>query len=70
MSKEWNLKVISINVNGIATDMWSKLRTLHRAKHDIILLQETKLKDTDLNDDLRYRWQQVSDGEAYTSPAV
>ena len=70
MTKEWNIKTISINVNGIATNMWSKLRTLHRCKFDIIMLQETKLKDIDLNDDLAYRWRQVSDGEAYSSPAA
>ena len=49
--------------------MWSKLRKLHRQRHDIILLQETKLKDEDKNDNLRYRWRQISNGEAYTSPA-
>ena len=49
--------------------MWSKLRKLHRQRHDIILLQETKLKDDDANDDLKYRWRQISNGEAYTSPA-
>ena len=70
MTNEWNIKTISINVNGIATNMWSKLRTLHRSKFDIIMLQETKLKDIDLNDDLAYRWRQVSDGEAYSSPAA
>ena len=50
--------------------MWTKLRTLHKNKHDIILLQETKLKDADLNDHLRYRWRQISDGEAFSSPAA
>ena len=60
----------SINVNGIASEMWTKLRTLHKAKYDIMLLQETKLKDADINDNLLYRWQQVSDGEAYSSPAA
>ena len=34
------------------------------------MLQETKLKDDDANDDLQYRWRQVSEGEAYTSPAA
>ena len=70
MTNQWNLKVVSINVNGIASEMWTKLRSLHRSKFDIILLQETKLKDADLNDDLLYRWGQVSDGEAFSSPAA
>ena len=70
MNNQWNLNVTSINVNGIASDMWSKLRMLHKARFDIITLQETKLKDAKLNDDLRYKWKQVSDGEAYTSPAA
>ena len=69
MDSSWKLTVISINVNGIKTDMWSKLRQLHRQRHDIILLQETKLKDDDANDDLCYRWKQTSNGEAYTTPA-
>ena len=34
------------------------------------MLQETKLKDADVNDDLVYRWKQISDGEAYTNPAA
>ena len=50
--------------------MWSKLRTLHKNRYDIILLQETKLTQTDTLDDLEYRWKQVSDGEAYTAPAL
>ena len=50
--------------------MWSKLRTLHKQKHDIIFLQETKLKDTDANDDLEYRWRITSNGAAYTNPAA
>ena len=70
MSKPWKLKVIAINVNGIKTDMWNKLRSLHKLRYDVILLQETKLLQDDLNDDLEYRWQQVSDGEAFTAPAA
>ena len=70
MENLWNITVVSINVNGFANDMWSKLRTLHKEKHDIILLQETKLKDADQNDNLMYRWKQVSDGDAYSSPAA
>ena len=52
------------------TDMWTKLRTLHRRRYDIIMLQETKLPDTDQNDDLTFRWKQTSNGEAYTTPAA
>ena len=70
MVNTWSLKVISINVNGIKTEMWTKLRTLHKQKHDIILLQETKLMQDDLNDDLAYRWQQISEGVAYPAPAA
>ena len=70
MNNPWNLKVISINVNGIKTDMWTKLRSLHKQRFDIVLLQETKLHHDDLNDDLIYRWKQVTDGEAYTAPAA
>ena len=70
MTRPWNIKVIVINVNGIKTDMWNKLRTIHKQRHDVILLQETKLMHEDLNDDLVYRWKQISDGEAYTSRAA
>ena len=70
MSTPWKLSTISINVNGIKTDMWSKLRSVHKLRYDIILMQETKLKDDDANDDLTYRWKQVAEGEAYTSPAI
>ena len=50
--------------------MWEKLRKLHKQKHDVILLQETKLMHDDLNDDLSYRWQQISEGVAYSAPAA
>ena len=70
MRPPWSLKIISINVNGIKTDMWSKLRHIHKKRYDITLLQETKLTHEDSNDDLTYRWQQISDGEAYTAPAA
>ena len=69
-NKPWKFKIISINVNGIKSEMWTKLRHLHRMRCDIILLQETKLTDPDTNDDLIYRWKQISDGDAYTGPAV
>ena len=70
MTKSWKLNVISINVNGIKSGMWTKLRTLHRKKHDIIMLQETKLKDDEANEDLQYRWKQISEGDSYTAPAA
>ena len=70
MNSPWNLNIISINVNGLKSDMWTKLRTLHKMRYDIILLQETKLTYTDMTDDLEYRWEQVSDGVAYTEPAL
>ena len=70
MSNLWNFSIISINVNGIASNMWHKLRKLHKAKYDVVLLQETKLKGADLNDNLIYRWQQITDGAAYVSPAA
>ena len=70
MTKPWKFKVISINVNGMKTNMWTKLRVLHKMKYDIILLQETKLTYEDLTDDLEYRWKQISDGDAYTTPAL
>ena len=70
MNKPWKLRIISINVNGIKTNMWTKLRALHKAKWDVVLLQETKLMDEDSNDDLIYRWKQITDGEAYTNPAA
>ena len=70
MTNQWKFTIISVNVNGVATDMWTKLRNLHKGKYDIILLQETKLKDADLNDNLRYRWKQISDGEAFVSHAA
>ena len=70
MTKQWNLKIVSINVNGISSDMWSKLRALHKARYDVITLQETKLKDAKLNDDLHYKWKQVTDGEVYSAPAA
>ena len=69
-NRPWKFKIISINVNGIKSEMWTKLRHLHKLRYDIILLQETKLMDADTNDDLIYRWKQISDGEAYTEPAV
>ena len=50
--------------------MWKKLRKLHKQKFDIILLQETKLHHEDLNDDLKYRWKQTTDGDAFTAPAA
>ena len=50
--------------------MWTKLRELQKLRYDIILLQETKLTHDDLTDDLQYRWKQVSDGEAFTTPAL
>ena len=70
MSIPWNLRIISINVNGILTDMWRKLRTIHKMKYDIILMQETKLMHSDQNDNLQYRWKQISDGSAYTAQAA
>ena len=70
MTKPWKLKVISINVNGVKSLMWSKLGELHKAQYDVIMLQETKLKDADVNDDLIYRWKQLSEGEAYSNPAA
>ena len=70
MTATWKINAISINVNGIKSDMWSKLRSIHKQRYGITFLQETKLKDADANDDLQYRWQQTSNGEAYTSPAA
>ena len=70
MNHPWNLRIISINVNGLKTDMWTKLRTIHKLRYDIILLQGTKLSQEDMTDDLVYRWKQISDGEAYTEPAI
>ena len=66
----WKFKIISINVNGIKSNMWMKLRKLHRSRYDILFMQETKLLGEDDNDNLRYRWGQISDGEAYTTPAA
>ena len=70
MQTPWSFKICAINVNGIKTNMWTKLRQLHKAKLDIVLLQETKLMGEDLNDDLKYRWRQITNGEAYSEPAA
>ena len=70
MTNPWKFRIISINVNGLKSNMWTKLRQLHRARYDIIMMQETKLLGDDDNDNLIYRWGQVSDGEAFTSPAA
>lgn len=38
-----SLKIISMNANGIASNMWSCFTQLAESKNDIILLQETKI---------------------------
>lgn len=69
-AQPWNLSVISINVNGISTKMWSKLRSLHKQKYDIILMQETKLYAREKREKLQYIWKQISHGRSFISPAA
>lgn len=54
INQQWQLTAISINVNGIATGMWLKLKSQHKQKFDVVFLQETKLTSRETVRKLEY----------------
>ena len=61
----WIIKALSININGMKTDMRQKLKSLQKQKADIYMLQETKLHSRQDIDNLKYTWRQLTRGEVY-----
>ena len=59
----------SVNVNGLKTNSWTKLRELHKIRLDVIFLQETKLNSPENTRDIIYRWHQISLGSSFLNPA-
>lgn len=66
----WNLNIISININGMASNPWSCLTTLARSRHDIFLLQETKIHCPEQMRHVTYIWEQRAGGKCFISPAA
>ena len=66
----WILTAMSINMNGLKSNMRTKLKELHKQRKDIILIQETKIKEKQDVDNLCYTWAQVSHGTAYCTAAA
>ena len=69
-TKPWTLKTASININGLNTNIWRKLREIHNHRIDITFVQEPKIYSCDTLDKIKYTWNQISLGEAYLHPAT
>ena len=69
INTSWIIMALSININGMKTDMRQKLKSLQKLKADIYMLQETKLHNRQDIDNLKYTWRQLTRGEVYCHAA-
>lgn len=66
----WSLKVISININGMSSNLCLCLTYLANAPYDMILIRETKICNPEADRKLHYIWEIKFNSVAYTNHAT
>lgn len=58
----------AININCMSSNLSSYLSTLIKAKHQIFIVQETKIKTLEIDQKLHYAWKYERKGTTYANP--
>lgn len=66
----WYRKVLSININSMSPNLWSCLTHLPKAMQELILIQETKICDLEVDCKCHCILKMKSDGVDYTNPST